>query len=71
MDSKKIELPEIVTYKEVAEYLRLSKTAVYQMVYRNEFRKGIYLQRGRFNMSKLRYCMEQYGTYLNLKGGDR
>lgn len=66
VEIKKIELPEIVTYEEVATYLRLSIKAIYQMVHRKEFRKGIYLGRGRFNMSKLRYCIDQYGTYLNL-----
>jgi excisionase family DNA binding protein len=67
MEFKKIELPEIVTYEEIASYLRLSRKAIYQMVHRNELKKGIYLGRGRFNMSKLRYCIDQHGTHLSLK----
>lgn len=60
-----IELPEIGDYKTVAAYLKLSRKTVYRMTSTKEFRRGIYLGRGRFNLAKLKTCIEKYGTYLS------
>ena len=62
-----IEMPEIGTYAEVAAYLRLSRKTVYKMCSQDTFRKGVYLGRGRFNLSRLKECIEKNGTYLRDK----
>ena len=59
-----ITLPAIGTYQEVADYLKLSRKTVYKMCCKKVFARGIYLGRGRFNMSRLKECIEQKGTYL-------
>lgn len=57
-------LPEIGTYSEVAAYLRYSRKTLYKLVCNKEFKKGVYLGGGRFNMDKLRKCIEMEGTFL-------
>ena len=59
-----IQLPEIGTYAEVAAYLRLSIRTCYKMSCRRDFAHGIYLGRGRFNLARLKHCVEEKGTYL-------
>lgn len=59
-----ITMPEIATYAEVAQYLKLSRRTVYKMCSLGDFRRGVYLGRGRFNMSRLRDCIEREGSYL-------
>ena len=58
-------LPMLGTYTDIAAFLRLSRKTVYKMVCHKDFKKGIYLGRGRFNMDKLRAYIEQDGRYLN------
>lgn len=60
-----VELPEIGDYNTVAAYLKLARKTLYRMTSQGEFRRGIYLGRGRFNLAKLKMCIEKYGTYLN------
>ncbi len=60
-----MQFPEIGTYEDVASCLKLSRKTVYKTVCLKEFKKGIYLGRGRFNMEKLKKCIENEGTYLN------
>ena len=60
-----ITLPVIGTYREVANYLKLSRKTIYKMTCKRQFARGIYLGRGRFNMSKLKECIEKKGTYLH------
>lgn len=63
-----LEMPEIGTYKDVASYLKLARATIYRMVCAGEFKKGIYLGRGRFNMSYLKSCIEN-GSFLHGKKG--
>jgi len=60
-----IQLPEIGTYADIAACLKLSRKTVYKLVCLREFKKGIYLGRGRFNIERLKICIERDGTYLN------
>ena len=64
-----IELPEIGTFEDVMRYLKLARQTIYRMACKKEFRHGIYLGRGRFNMHKLKYCIEKHGSYLREKIG--
>lgn len=63
MESTTVEMPTIGTYEDVAQYLKLQKSTVYRMTCRKEFRPGIYIGQGRFNMSRLAECI-QNGTHL-------
>ena len=60
-----IQLPEIGTYEDMAACLKLSRKTVYKMVCHGDFKRGIYLGRGRFNIDRLKTCIEKEGTYLN------
>jgi predicted DNA-binding transcriptional regulator AlpA len=60
-----IDFPEIGTYSDVAQALRMSKKTIYKKVSLKHFRKGIYIGSGRFNMSKLQKCIEKDGTCWN------
>ena len=49
-----IQMPEIATPQQVAEYLQISVRTVHNMTGRREWRDGIYIGRARYNMDKLR-----------------
>ena len=49
-----IQMPEIATPQQVAEYLQISVRTVHNMTGRREWRDGIYMGRARYNMDKLR-----------------
>jgi len=59
-----IEMPAIGTYNEVAAYLRLKRSTIYKMTHRGAFKPGIYIGQGRFNMDRLRKCIDEEGSYL-------
>ena len=59
-----VEMPEIATTSEIRRYLRVPAPTLYRWMSKGHFRRGIYLGRGRFNMQKLKYCIEKYGTFL-------
>jgi hypothetical protein len=52
-----IQMPEIATPQQVAEYLQISVRTVHNMTGRREWRDGIYIGRARYNMDKLREYM--------------
>lgn len=52
-----IQMPEIATPQQVAEYLQISVRTVHNMTGRGEWRDGIYMGRARYNMDKLREHM--------------
>ena len=62
-----IEMPEIGTTEDMARILRLKRRTVYNMVCRKDFRKGIYLGRGRYNLSRLKQCIEESASYLRAR----
>lgn len=59
-----ISMPEIGTYSEVSAYLKYSRKTLYKLVCKGEFKRGIYLGGGRFNLNKLRKCIELEGSIL-------
>lgn len=59
-----IPMPAIGTYTDVAGYLKLARRTLYKMTCERRFRQGIYLGGGRFNLSRLRECIEKHGSYL-------
>ncbi len=68
-----IEMPEIARTDEVRTFLRVdSASTFYKWMSGKKFKPGIYLGYGRFNMSRLKQCIENEGRFLKrLKKGKR
>jgi len=62
--TSQLQMPEIATYAEIAEYLKLSKKTVYSMTHEKRFKQGIYIGQGRFNLSRLKAAIEETGSHL-------
>lgn len=62
MDST--ELPEIVGYKEMQVITKKSYATLAIWVSRGDFRPGVYMGRGMFNLRQLKYWVDKTGTFL-------
>ena len=58
------ELPEIVGYEEMQMLTKKSYATISRWASRGDFRPGIYMGRGMFNLRQLKYWTEKTGTFL-------
>lgn len=62
-------MPEIATTEQVAEYLKLEQRTVYNYTGSKAWVKGVYLGRGRYNMTRLKEAINTppYRYVIGLK----
>jgi hypothetical protein len=58
---------EIGTYDDMMKFLKLEKSTLYKMVCHHKLPDGVYLNHGRFNLTKLKRHIEDHGTFCRLK----
>lgn len=63
MSTETVSFPKIGKAGDVAQVLCKSKKRVQNMVSKKRFKPGIYIGDGRFNLSRLKECIEN-GSYL-------
>jgi predicted DNA-binding transcriptional regulator AlpA len=58
------EFPEIGTVDDVARFLKYSKKTIYKWSSERVFPRGVVIGKARFNMTKLKECIEREGQFL-------
>jgi len=65
----RIDLPEIVNYSDMTRLTKKSYSTLSRWACRGDFRPGVYMGRGMFNLRQFKFWTEKTGTFLKIKNG--